>query len=399
MTSSVQETLAGYRVLDFTAVMAGPFATRMLADHGADVIKVEPPGGDQMRTRPPLRAGHSSYFGALNCGKRSIVLDLKHPDGQAIASRLARSADVVVENFRPGVMAKLGLGYSALAADNPGLIYCSISGFGQFGPSAAKPAYAPVIHAASGYDLANLGYQTGTTRPARTGIFTADVLGGTYAFGAIQTALLHRERTGAGQHVDVSMLDAMVALQVYELQSAQFPSDWHRPVYSPLCAADGYVVVAPTSPGIFARLCEAIDRADLRDDPRFTSIALRDKHWVELLEQIEKWTRERPGSECEEVLLRAGVPCSRYRDIEEILNDQHIRDRGSLAEVRDQAGSFLVANPPYALSATPARARSFVAEPGAHAEQILQELLGCTDDEISAWRSRGALGDQPEEKQ
>jgi crotonobetainyl-CoA:carnitine CoA-transferase CaiB-like acyl-CoA transferase len=399
VTTPATGTLTGYRVLDFTAVMSGPFATRMLADHGADVIKVEPPGGDLMRTRPPLREGHSSYYAALNCGKRSIVLDLKNPDGQAIAARLVRSADIVVENFRPGVMAKLGLDYETLAPHNPGLVYCSISGFGQSGPAAAKPAYAPVIHAASGFDLATMRYQADTTRPGRTGIFTADVLGGTYAFGAIQTALLHRERTGLGQQVDVSMLDAMVALQVYELQDAQFPSDWHRPVYSPLRAADGYVIVAPTSPGIFARLCAAIDRGDLRDDPRFSSIAGRDEHWNELLAQIEKWTCERPGSECEEVLLSAGVPCSRYRDIAEILTDEQVARRGSLAEVTDDAGSFLVANPPYVLSATPASARPFVAEPGADAAQVLRELAGATNDEIAGWRASGALGERPKENQ
>jgi crotonobetainyl-CoA:carnitine CoA-transferase CaiB-like acyl-CoA transferase len=394
VTTPAEGALAGFRVLDLTGVMAGPFATRMLADHGADVIKVEPPGGDLMRTRPPLREGHSSYFGALNCGKRSIVLDLKSPDGRAIATRLAQAVDIVVENFRPGVVAKLGLDYETLAAHNPGLIYCSISGFGQSGPAAAKPAYAPVIHAASGYDLANQGYQS-AERPARTGIFLADVLGGIYAFGAIQAALLHRERTGAGQAIDVSMLDAMVALQVFELQRAQFPSDWRRPVYSPLQAADGYVVVAPTSPRIFERLCRAIDRTELSDDPRFSSLEQRDLNWDQLLGEIEKWTCTRTASESEQALLSAGVPCSRYRDIAEVLTDEHVVGRGSLAEIRDEAGDFLVANPPYVMSATPARARPFVSAASADSEQILQELLGCTTDEISAWQACGALGSQP----
>jgi CoA:oxalate CoA-transferase len=396
VTTPAEGTLAGFLVLDFTAVMAGPFATRMLADHGADVIKIEPPGGDLMRTRSPLREGSSSYFGALNCGKRSIVLDLKSPDARVIATRLAQAADIVVENFRPGVMGKLGLDYETLAVHNPGLIYCSISGFGQSGPAASKPAYAPVIHAASGYDLANMGYQS-AERPARTGIFLADVLGGIYAFGAIQAAVLHRERTGVGQAIDVSMLDAMVALQVFELQQAQFPSDWRRPVYSPLQAADGYVVVAPTSPRIFERLCQVIDRTDLPHDPRFSSIEQRDLHWDQLLGEIERWTSMRTASECEEALLHAGVPCSRYRGIAEVLTDEHVLSRGSLAEIRDEAGDFLVANPPYVMSATPARARPFVSAASADSEQILQELLGCTTDEISAWQACGALGSRPME--
>jgi len=389
--------LAGYRVLDLTMVMSGPFCTRMLADLGAEVIKVEPPGGDQIRGRPPVRGdGHSTYFGQLNCGKRSIVLDLKSPDARAIATRLAHTVDIVVENFRPGVIGKLGLDYESLAPHNPGLIYCSISGFGQSGPAASKPAYAPVIHAASGYDLANMGYQK-AERPGRTGIFLADVLGGIYAFGAIQAALLHRERTGVGQAIDVSMLDAMLALQVYELQRAQFPSDWHRPVYSPLRAADGYVVVAPTSPQIFERLCKAIDRTDLPHDPRFCSIAQRDLHWDQLLGEIEKWAGTRTASECEQELLTAGVPCSRYRDIAEVLTDEDVLSRGSLAEIRDEAGDFLVANQPYVMSATPARARPFVSAASADSEQILRELLGCTTDDISAWHASGALGNRPME--
>ncbi|MDT7663610.1 MAG: CoA:oxalate CoA-transferase, partial [Pseudonocardiales bacterium] len=169
--------LSGIRVLDFTSVMAGPFCTRLLADLGAEVIKVEPPEGDHIRGRPPLRnspdGAHSSYFGQLNCGKRSIVLDLKKPDGVAAARRLAAVADVMVENFRPGVMARFGLDHDTLAPDNPRLVYCSISGYGQTGPSAELPAYAPVIHAASGYEMAHLAYQPGRTRPDYCGIYHA----------------------------------------------------------------------------------------------------------------------------------------------------------------------------------------------------------------------------------
>jgi len=190
------EILGGLRVLDLTTTIAGPHCTRLLADLGASVIKLEAPEGDMMRTRPPLRDGVSSYFGQLNAGKQSLVLDLKQAAAVEIVKRLVRRTDVLVENFRPGVMARLGLDYGALAPLRPELIYCAISGYGQTGPSAGLPAYAPVIHAACGYDVAHMSYQDGRTRPDNNGIFIADVLSGTYAFGAILAALQQRHHTG-----------------------------------------------------------------------------------------------------------------------------------------------------------------------------------------------------------
>ena len=178
--------LKGVRVVDFTTTIAGPHCTRLLADCGAEVIKLEAPdGGDMMRSRPPLRDGASSSFGQLNTGKKSVVLDLKRPEATDIVKRLVETADVVVENFRPGVMQRFGLDYPSLRAVKPDLIFCAISGYGQTGPSAGLPAYAPVIHAASGYDLAHLAYQGGDRRPDYCGIYIADVVTGTYAFGAI----------------------------------------------------------------------------------------------------------------------------------------------------------------------------------------------------------------------
>jgi crotonobetainyl-CoA:carnitine CoA-transferase CaiB-like acyl-CoA transferase len=174
--------------------------------------------------------------------------------------------DIVIENFRPGVMARFGLDYATLSALNPRLIYCSISGYGQSGPKAHYPAYAPVIHAASGFDLVNLAYQDGAPRPATSGIFIADVLGGTHAFGAIQAALYQREKTGQGQHIDVSMLEAMVGMLVYETQAAQFPGDPRRPLYTPLRTSDGFIMVAPTSPRNFEQLSEAVGHPEWQQD-------------------------------------------------------------------------------------------------------------------------------------
>src|SRR5262249_23203730 len=213
--------LSGLRVLDFTTTIAGPHCTRLLADLGAEVIKIEAPGGDMMRTRLPLRNGASTSFGQLNAGKKSIALDLKSPAAVEAARRLVATADLVVENFRPGVMRRFGLDYEALRPSKPDLVYCAISGYGQTGPSAELPAYAAVIHAASGYDLAHMAYQGESRRPDYCGIYIADVLTGTYAFGAITAALYRREVTGGGQMVDLSMVENMRALTPSGIQDAQ----------------------------------------------------------------------------------------------------------------------------------------------------------------------------------
>ncbi len=191
-------SFAGLRVLDFSTTIAGPHCTRMLADMGAEVIKIETEEGETMRTRPPVRNHCSTAFGQLNVGKNSLVLDLKSPEGSEAVRRLVATADVLVENFRPGVMRRLKLDYASLHELNPKLIYCSISGYGQTGPSAELPAYAPVIHAASGYEMAHLAYQPGRSRPDYCGIYHADVLTGVYAFGAISAALYQRHGDRAG---------------------------------------------------------------------------------------------------------------------------------------------------------------------------------------------------------
>src|SRR6516162_3116227 len=214
--------LGGLRVLDFTTTIAGPHCTRLLADLGAEVVKIEAPEGDMMRTRPPLRNGASTSFGQLNAGKKSIILDLKSPPGVEAARRLVATADVGVENFRPGVMRRFGLDYDVLEEIKHELIYCAISGYGQTGPSSQLPAYAPVIHAASGYDLAHMAYQGEARRPDYCGIYIADVLTGTYAFGAVLAALHQRQATGEGQMIDISMLESMLTLTLSEIQAAQF---------------------------------------------------------------------------------------------------------------------------------------------------------------------------------
>lgn len=389
--SGAGDALSGVRVLDFTSVMAGPFATRMLADLGADVVKIESLEGDQVRARPPVRDGRSAYFGHLNAGKRSLACNLKSPQIVALILELVKRFDVVVENYRPGVMKRFGLDYEALAAVNPRLIYCSISGYGQSGPKAHYPAYAPVIHAASGFDMVNLHYQDGATRPATSGVFIADVLGGTHAFGAIQAALYQREKTGRGQYIDLSMLEAMVGLLVFETQEAQFPGGNRRPLYTPLKTLDGFIMVAPTSPRNFEQLCDAIGRPQLRDDPRFLTVSDRNANWASLLGLAEEWTCQRTGAEAESVLSRHGVPCALYREMAEVLEDPQLAAREALTPIDDGAGTFLAPNPPFRMSGSRAQARDLVSSLGEHGAALLREELGLSEAQIAQLKDGGQL--------
>lgn len=343
-------TPAPVRVVDFTQVMAGPFCTRLMADVGADVIKIEPPEGDAMRARPPLRDGQSTYFGTLNAGKRSVTLDLKTEAGRQDAFDLAASADVVVENFRPGVMARLGLGWGALSAANPRLVYCSISGFGQEGGASTRPAYAPIIHAASGLDLALMQFQADAERPAPTAMFHADVLAGVYAWGAIQTALLARASTGLGQSIDVALMDSLLSMMVYECQEAQFPQNRKRHVYTPIKTLDGFVMVVPLSDKNFAAMVGVLGHPLWAADPQFTAASGREAHWAELMAHVEGWTANRTAQDCEDRFNAAGVPCSRYRTVSEVLDDPITKARGVMGTVEDAAGCFGTPNPPFRMS-------------------------------------------------
>jgi len=368
--------LAGRLVVDLTRYLPGAYAGRELLRLGARVVQVEAPEGDMMRSRPPLRDGASTSFGQLNTGKKSVVLDLKHPDSVAAARRLVETADVLVENFRPGVMARFGLDYPALKAVKPDLVYCAISGYGQTGPSAGLPAYAPVIHASSGYDLAQIAYQGVERRPDYCGIYIADVLTGTYAFGAIMTALYQRQATGVGQLIDVSMLESMLSLTLSEIQLAQFPESYvpGRPPFGPIVTKDGYVNLSVASERTFQNLAAACARPDWIGDPRFAKYPDRRANWGLLIEEIEAWSSERTCAEVQRVFESHGVPGSPYRTVKEAMADPQLAHRGSLAEVHDQGGSFRALNPPFRFSAATAAARPWVAALGEHTEAVLGEL-------------------------
>ncbi|MBA7473642.1 Acetyl-CoA:oxalate CoA-transferase [subsurface metagenome] len=383
-------SFAGLRVLDFSTTIAGPHCTRMLADTGAEVIKVETSEGETMRTRPPLRNHCSTAFGQLNIGKNSVVLDLKSPDGVEAVRRLVATCDVLVENFRPGVMKRLKLDYDSLRALNPKLIYCSISGYGQTGPSAELPAYAPVIHAASGYEMAHLAYQPGRTRPDYCGIYHADVLTGVYAFGAIGAALHQRHATGKGQHIDVSMLESMLSLTLNEMQWSQFEvKPTQRPMFGPIETSDGYVMVAIASEKTFQSLMQVIGHPEWVSDPRFAKYADRRENWATLMEGVEAWSRSVDTAQCLAALNKEGVPSSAYRTVKEALADPQIAHRGALAEVEDGGGTFKVLNLPFRMSGAKVSAAKKMATLGEHTRAYLKET-GLTDSEIAAFAGKPA---------
>lgn len=374
--------LEGLRILDFSTTIAGPHCSRLLADMGADVIKVESPEGDLMRSRPVQRDGASTMFGQLNAGKKSIVLDLKRPESIAAIKKLVARVDILVENYRPGVMKRLGLDYSILAALNPKLIYCAISGYGQTGPGAGRPAYAPVIHAATGYDMAHLFYQQGRERPDNCGIFVADYASGAYAMGAILAALHQRHTTGKGQMVDVSMFETLVGMLLGEVNRAQFDFEMpSRPMYGPIEAGDGYVMLATASERTFQDMATAAGRRDWLTDPRFEKYADRRMNWGLLIDELEQWSKKMTVKEVVTALEKHGVPCSPYLTVTEALQDPQVEHRGSLCTIEDSGGSYKSPAPPFRFSGSPLQSGPKVASLGADTKSVLAEA-GLSASEI-----------------
>src|SRR5436309_10037163 len=272
-------------------------------------------------------------------------------------------------------MQHFGLDYATLQADKPDLNYCAISGYGQTGPSADLPAYAPVIHASSGYDLAHLAYQLEQRRPDYCGIYIADVLSGTYAFGAIMTALYQRQLTGRGQMIDVSMLECMLSLTLSEIQAAQFAvAPPGRPIFGPVATKDGYINLSIASERTFQNLAAATGHHHWLTVPRFAEYANRRANWGELVDELVRWSKELAKSEVQAVFDRQGVPSSPYRTVKEAMADPQIAHRRSFAEVSDAGGTFLALNPPFRMSAATVAARPFVAALGEHTEELLADI-------------------------
>ena len=386
MTSS--KPLAGITILDFSTVYAGPICTRMLADCGANVLKVETPGPGDI-TRGPK--GMSRTYAYFNAGKSSIAIDLKSTSGQDVARRLMSSVDVVVENYRPGVMKKFGLDYEAVKEEFPELIYCSMSGFGQSGPFVDRASYAPIAQAASGYDQVHMDSQDGEPgRPHNSAIMVADILTGAYAFGAIQTAIIGRASHGRGENIDVTMLESMMTLLPPQLQNAQLPTPAAPRSYRPVRVKDGFVMVCIISGKNLEGLAKAMNRPNLLTDEKFGP-SRRARNPQVLVTEIETWSTLLTGLECEKQLNACGVPCSIYNSVDDMFDHPQVKARGSFAELEDEHGSYLIQNLPFQFSGVGLIANELMAELGQHTDEILGQRLGLAEDQIADLRKQGVV--------
>ncbi len=373
--------LEGIRVVDFTSMVSGPYCTRLLADMGAEVIKIEPAGGDPIRYAAPLNEAGSRYFQTFNAGKQSLVLDLKSARGVAVAADIAARCDVLVENFRPGVMAKLGLGYDALSARHPGLVYCSISGFGQDGPMRDWPAYAPIVHALSGFDSVFIAAQDDASTPPVASVQIADVLTGAFAFGAIQSALIKRFRTGHGDHVDSTLIESAIALVSGDLQVPQAETSQRIMTFKAVPTRDGFVMPVILTDKAFQGLAAIIDPRWLAD-PRFKDNRARGEHAQQLREGIAEWTSSRTARECQDTLMNADVPCAMYATPTDVLNSRHLIDIGTFTTLDDGHGEFKVNNAPFRFRHSESGIRSLAPGLGAQTHNVLSTLLGYEDATI-----------------
>ena len=399
--------LDGITVLDLSRVLVGPFCTMQLGDLGAEVIKVERPGqGDQTRTWVPPAFGEgegaqSAYYASINRNKRSIEVNLASEEGREVVREIAREADVLVENFRVGKTDEWGLGYADLREINPGLIYCGISGYGEWGPDRDKPAYDIMMQARGGF-MSFTGVEGGP--PVRIGVALADIGAGMYATQAILAALFERELgDGTGQKVDVSLLDGQAAWTSYMatnyFASGEPPGRMgsKHPNIAPYQAfetADGYVVVACSSDPFWPRLCEAIDRPDLLADERFETNEGRVRHRDELDPELNATFAELTTAEAEALLEDHDVPASRVRDVSEVFADPQVEARGMRIEVdHPTAGTMTVPGSPMHLSRTPATVRRHPPSLGEHTEAILREY-GYDGDEIDALCEQGIVASE-----
>lgn len=340
--------LQGFTVIDLTRVLAGPYCTLLLADLGARVIKVEQPGsGDDSRQIGPFVDGESAYFMSVNRNKESIALDLKSPEDRKIFESLLQTADVLVENFRPGTMDRLGYGWEALHARFPRLVFTSVSGFGQTGPYSKRPAYDMVVQAMGG--IMSLTGHPGAP-PTRVGVSIGDLGAGLYAAVGTQAALLQRSRTGEGDRVDVAMLDCQVALLENAISRMQVdgrapgPIGSRHPSITPFdvfSASDGWFVIAAGNDGLFQHLCATLDLPALQTDPRFATNPLRCVNHEALKELLELRLRSAPCAHWQELLMRNNIPTGAYNDLAAVVQDPQVHARDMLVTVQTQTGRSL----------------------------------------------------------
>jgi formyl-CoA transferase len=392
------KALAGLRVIDLTQAMAAPFCSmNLLADMGADVIKVEPPGGEDMRRGSASQNGHSGTFVTINRSKRGITLDLKQPAGVEVMHRLVKTADVFVQNYRPGAAGRLGVDYATLAAINPRLIYCSISGFGATGPYASRGGYDLIAQGMSGI-ISVTGDESGA--PAKAGVPLSDLSAGLFGAYGILCALEYRERTGEGQFVDTSLLEAALALTVWESTEYWVTGRAPKPLgsahrlaapYQALRASDGWFTVGANNDKLFQSFCRVIDRPDLAADPRFTGLRDRMRHREALIAEIERTTAKETRAHWLARLAQAGVPSGPINTYPEALADPHALARDMIVDlVHPGAGPVKALGVPVKLSDTPGAVDRPAPLLGQDNTDVLTEL-GYTDAEQRTLKANGVI--------
>lgn len=400
METQATGPLKGLRVLELGVLLAGPFCGQLLGDLGAEVIKVEPPGQpDPLRVWGNVKPeGRSLWFAIVGRNKKCITLDLRKPEGQQALKDLVAKSDILVENFRPGVMEKWGLGYDALSAINPGLIMVRVSGYGQTGPYAPKAGYASVGEAMGG-----LRYVMGEPdrKPSRAGISLGDSLAAAFgAMGAL-AALHHRARTGRGQVVDSAIYESVLAMmeclipdyqfggRIRERTGAILPKLAPSNIYE---ASDGMVIIAANQDGVFARLCEAMGEPALKDDPRYATHIARGEAQQELDAHIERWSRGKTMAELEALCEAHGVPCGRVNRAPELLADPHVAAREAIVEAHDRIlGAIKMQGVFPKFSETPGNVRWAAPDPGAHNDEVFGDLLSYEDARRDALRRNGVI--------
>lgn len=392
--------LQGIRVIDFSQILAGPFCTMLLADMGADVVKVEKPNGgdDTRRYGPPFIEGESAAFLTLNRNKRSIVLDLKSEQGLGVVRRMLANADVMLHNFRPGVVERMGLGYADVSALNPAIVYCAVSGFGATGPYSQRAGFDLVAQGMSGLMSIN-GFPDAP--PAKVGVPMADLNTGMFCAYGILTAYINRLATGKGQHVDASLLESGMAYTLYE-SATYFATgevagplgSAHRMIapYQAFATRDGYINIGAANQNNWERMCRAVGRDDLLDDARFASNPERMVNIQSLTPIMEETFRTQTTAHWVEILERAGVPCGPIYNIQQVYADPHVQSRDMAVELQHpKAGGIRNIGVAVKLSDTPGSVRTPAPLLGQHTDDVLAEF-GYSDADIAALRQSGALG-------
>ena len=389
--------LSHIKVLDLTRFVAGPFCSMMLADMGADVLKIEPPEhGDESRYQGTVREGESWYFVGMNRNKKGMTLNLKAKEGKAIFLQLAERSDVVVENFRPGVMRNFGLDYESLVKINPGIVYCGITGFGKDGPHALRPAFDFIAQGVSGF-MSVTGFPD--REPVRTGIPVSDSVAGIYAAFGILVALMSRQRTGKGQEVQTSLVDAMISILSFAadpyLGSGELPERYgnDHPVSSPygtFKSLDGYINIAPSGDPMWERLARALGIQELIADPRLQSNDDRRLHRQSLNETINKIIGRRTTAEWIDYLNKEGVPCGPINNLAQTFEDPQVRHQEMLLEIEQPTGKVKILGFPVKMSQTPAKIHRPSPQLGQHTEEILSDL-GFSIEKIKELRDKGVV--------